>query len=747
MRKYFLYSLIFLFIAGPVFVQGISFEIAPYPEPDIENVTISEIVDFVTITARITDISGIYTAVATVRDFEGIEVQTEILYDDGAHQDGDANDDIYGILISTIDYPSGIYTVDIFAVDNLAFRRDFENAGSFSKSIECDVSIPKDAYIGEIINIDVSGLSGVGGISQIRFSSDNSQDAIPTGIWTDWFDWDNSSGDWNATNKIMKWTFTEEGDYEVWVEIEDMASQVSSCYDTISVELNCLTGAEDTRICVVITTAIYSTQIDPFTSDILDVQVGDTINLSATLKYLDTGNPIVSEKINFIDTTDSVTMCTDSLTNDQGVATCSYQIPGDATLQIHTLKAEYLGNRLKQTEPGENSSLNITILNDTPIVDDIYITPAGVGLDDTMVCNFIISDPNSDDVLTADVTWEERADEGSVWTEWHNDDEVITPVPNGQPDSTSSQGNIEPSDTALSQQWRCKVTGRDDHEGISMARYSEPITIYQQCTDNICLNLDVSFIFVNISTQIDPFTSDKTDVVPGDTINLSATLKYLDTGNPIVSEKINFIDTTDSVTMCTDSLTNDQGVATCSYQIPPNASLQIHTLKAEYLGNRLKQTLPSESFTTFNLLNEDPVVEDVHVVPGISAATDDNLRCALTISDPNTLDTLTTDITWEKSTDGGISWTPWITDDVTGVSVTNGVEYVTPTSPSTPGNGTVSSANTAVYEQWKCKVTAHDGHDTAIEGESLPAIIYQQCTDGICLNLGVSIDSSDQPEW
>jgi hypothetical protein len=82
------------------------------------------------------------------------------------------------------------------------------------------------------------------GITQVRFSSDDSQDGNPTGSWTEWLSWNTSSshrtGYWDAENKRKEWTFTTTGDKEVWVEVKDTSGQTKLakaniyCYSPIS---------------------------------------------------------------------------------------------------------------------------------------------------------------------------------------------------------------------------------------------------------------------------------------------------------------------------------------------------------------------------------------------------------------------------------------------------------------------------------------------------------------------------------
>jgi len=75
--------------------------------------------------------------------------------------------------------------------------------------------------VGEFFDIYVGDSTDDQGIKEVRFSSDDSQDGNPTGEWTEWYGWGNSSGDWNAANKIKAWAFATGGAKEVWAEVKD----------------------------------------------------------------------------------------------------------------------------------------------------------------------------------------------------------------------------------------------------------------------------------------------------------------------------------------------------------------------------------------------------------------------------------------------------------------------------------------------------------------------------------------------
>ncbi len=108
----------------------------------------------------------------------------------------------------------------------------------------CSISVPENGTISQWIEINVSGsYDPEGEMNSVNFSSDNILNSWPDGDWDPAgpYDWDVSSGNWSATNKTMKWSFAETGNYEVWAEVKDGLNQPSSCYDTVSIT-ECIPG-------------------------------------------------------------------------------------------------------------------------------------------------------------------------------------------------------------------------------------------------------------------------------------------------------------------------------------------------------------------------------------------------------------------------------------------------------------------------------------------------------------------------
>jgi len=92
-----------------------------------------------------------------------------------------------------------------------------------------------EVKVWEFFDIYVGDSAGHKPIKAVRFSSDDVQDGIPTGEWTDWYDWSVSSGDWDSSTKIKRWAFATPGYKEVWAEVKDEASHSNLDSDVIFV--------------------------------------------------------------------------------------------------------------------------------------------------------------------------------------------------------------------------------------------------------------------------------------------------------------------------------------------------------------------------------------------------------------------------------------------------------------------------------------------------------------------------------
>ena len=92
--------------------------------------------------------------------------------------------------------------------------------------------------INNAFNINVAGSFDDHEIIEVRFSSDDEQDGSATGTWTGWYDWDSSSGNWDASTKDHQWSFSIGGDKELWAEIKDNNSQTTRNHASLFVVYN-----------------------------------------------------------------------------------------------------------------------------------------------------------------------------------------------------------------------------------------------------------------------------------------------------------------------------------------------------------------------------------------------------------------------------------------------------------------------------------------------------------------------------
>ena len=82
--------------------------------------------------------------------------------------------------------------------------------------------------VGETFDIFVGDSSDDIAIEAVRFASDCYQDDELTDEWTKWYNWESSSGDWNASQKTRIWSFPDGGAKEVWAEVRDFAGQTDT---------------------------------------------------------------------------------------------------------------------------------------------------------------------------------------------------------------------------------------------------------------------------------------------------------------------------------------------------------------------------------------------------------------------------------------------------------------------------------------------------------------------------------------
>lgn len=66
-------------------------------------------------------------------------------------------------------------------------------------------------------------------VKVVRFLSDDAQDGVPEGRWTNWYWWRVSEGRWNSLRKTARWMFNASGFKEIWVEVKDLGGRIARC--------------------------------------------------------------------------------------------------------------------------------------------------------------------------------------------------------------------------------------------------------------------------------------------------------------------------------------------------------------------------------------------------------------------------------------------------------------------------------------------------------------------------------------
>jgi len=148
----------------------------------------------------------------------------------------------------------------------------------------CTIELRKDGAeideidVGEFFDIYVGDSTDDTGIGGVSFSSDESQDGIPTGEWTEWYDWDTSSGDWDAEAKIKRWAFDTGGEKEVWAEVKDDAGNVAQCHANIFVHPEVVISVTTSGSFLPIYEVIL--WLDPLSLEIVTAKIADSASLS-----------------------------------------------------------------------------------------------------------------------------------------------------------------------------------------------------------------------------------------------------------------------------------------------------------------------------------------------------------------------------------------------------------------------------------------------------------------------------------
>ena len=133
-----------------VFSQKPSLEISPQAPPIIQDATVTPPIasqgQIFIINCKISDVSGVSSAVAFFQHPDETNIAVLPLYDDGLHNDALANDEIYGNSWNSTGASPGLYFVDISATDILGFSTSSENATNFKVTLPgCSITCPTKA--------------------------------------------------------------------------------------------------------------------------------------------------------------------------------------------------------------------------------------------------------------------------------------------------------------------------------------------------------------------------------------------------------------------------------------------------------------------------------------------------------------------------------------------------------------------------------------------------------------------------
>ena len=567
MKKYLLIITIALFLPAVAFCQRPSFEI--YDEndnyyPRVASVYISPITESkVTVTATITDVSGIYSAAIVIKDSDGVIVPnpSATLQLFGSY---------YGTLVDVSGYEDGTYTIGFRVADNLGYSNPddvYSNMGYFiigqvfgcsptdpaavlrlcvgiSNSNPNQISSftvnPSVITVGDLVTLTASIYSNTAG--QTIYFRDNNTNIVIGSATT------NYSG--TATYTYTP-AFSGEHVLEAVFKGNDSLN-LSPSYKTATLTISglCQTSGSAT-LCVQTPAPSNFPTINTFSLSSYNISIGSEVTLTATL-FSATPDQIIY----FRDRV-SATIIGSAITNSSGTATYTYT---PAFSGPHTLEAIFQGNSFLNLSPSyKTATLTIsgmcqdsnsaTLCVQTPIVSNatmssFVLSSSSVIAEATITLTANMSSGLPGLVITfydttAGVTI------GSVTTNSSGVAVIDYTIPTATPTSTHTM-------TAT-----CKNNGQSR---------TAPL--------NITALLLVSTLTVS-----------PTAVTAGETVTITATTAPVTSGTTIT-----FYDTTAGTTLGS-VVTNASGVATINYTIPTNTTTAIHTLTATCVSSGRSNTV------------------------------------------------------------------------------------------------------------------------------------------------------------
>ncbi len=196
------------------FVQSASFEVANQPEPTVSGTSVvpgnQDRGSSVVISSTVVDVSGVIYVRAQIKNGGGTTVANINLFDDGAHNDGAAGNDVYGnTLTIPATLPVGNYKVFITASDTLGniyqtgVTTPFSDAGPRIEEANFNVTTPAVA-VSPIADARVGNAPGPVGTSA----------TVDKDVDTVYFDGSTFSSDLDGSIVNYEWDFDGDGTYD-----------------------------------------------------------------------------------------------------------------------------------------------------------------------------------------------------------------------------------------------------------------------------------------------------------------------------------------------------------------------------------------------------------------------------------------------------------------------------------------------------------------------------------------------------